>query len=390
MMKQYLVLPVLLITLVSCHTTESPDPPQPATELESVDVPRFTTDGQNETVVVHFRNPVDDPVALRVYRFHYPLHPDIAPEPDTWSHRKQMEHMANVKAGKTSAYEPDSEQPRMEKILNVSSKSTMSLKPGSDRKTFTGNWTAKHGRIFFRVRVREQFLPGVYTSRVHCRRINMNSVEQLKEMLTMLRLPLTHGHGEMADTLLERIEKIYRRGHSLRFMLAHHQIEHEKLDRTLRRLKREIDQGKWKRAQSTVGDLLNEIREKENNFYTVTLRRNENNRTTVRMTDQMHKRPLSEYRGVEVYMKRMDPGNKPDPSKHMDQMRNGGHKDPETHRKHMKTRHDERIQDAIQLEKRSEKDGFEGSIPASWERVKLMVFYGSKNQYSLSQIISPS
>lgn len=385
-MKRYILSVFPAFFLLSCQS-----PPATETrEVDRMDLPRFSTEGTSENLRVTFEEPVKKPVTLRVYRFHYPMHRDIAPEPDTWVHRKQMKHMEKVKVGKTSPFVPEADDPRMKEVLDVSSKFELSLDPGPNRKTYSTSWNARHGRIFFRLQIGERTLPEIHTTRVHCNRINMVSVERLKTLLGMIRIPLQKEHGEMAKNMFTKIQNTYRKGHGLEFMLAHHEIERQDLEQQFQQLSSALNEERFQKARSTIDGLLESIREKERHFYDVRIDRNRHSRRiSISLTDRMNDRSFGEYPDADVYVKEHAPvTERPDAMKRIHGTVNKGtHENMNQHQKHVNSRYDRLTRNAVRLSEGTRKNEFRKWIPDEWGRVKIIVLYGPNHNYYLTQIL---
>lgn len=233
----------------------------------------FSTEGREEVLTVSFDQEVSGPVRLAIYTFHYPLHPELAPEPDTWSHERQMAHAQDVQSGRvSSAYVPDPADPRVGQILAVSNREIIDLSPTGER-AYAATWKATHGRLFFKVVVGGEALAPVATMRVHCRHVDLRSVERLKESLELLLLPLQMEHAEVATTLADQVTAAYETGHGLRYMLAHHGMETEDLDLALTELAGAANEGRWAEARGLLDDVTAIVREKEDKFVTVEVER---------------------------------------------------------------------------------------------------------------------
>lgn len=196
-----------------------------------------------ELIAFTFAEPLEEDLYLEVYEFHYIMFPKLAPQEDTWYHEKQMSFMEEVLNGRTEPYRPSLSDRSVKKILKISPKETIKLKSNNGRNYHT-EWEAKHGRIFFRVKKNSVYIDqNVYSMRVHCSHIDMRSVEKLKELLLALELPVVHENRSMAKNIYKALFAAYTQGHSLQFMLEHHEIDTEEWDKVTVVVFYGVDQG---------------------------------------------------------------------------------------------------------------------------------------------------
>lgn len=228
----------------------------------------FSEGGRVETLRVEFDKPVTGPVRLEVYTFHYPMFPYLAPPQDMWRHERQMAHMQDVLTGRTPRYEPDPTDPRVARILEVSSREHVALEPAPDG-SYSAAWKASHGRIFFRVAVGEEALEPLASMRVHCTYPDLRTVERLKETIGLMHLPLERGHGEVVARVYEQMAASYRVGHGLRFMLDHHGFETAAADRLIARLGEQVHALDREAALLTLEAFQSVVTERQSDFVDV-------------------------------------------------------------------------------------------------------------------------
>ena len=230
-------------------------------------------EGDMERIAFYFAEPVTEDLFLEAYEFHYIMFPELAPDDDTWPHDKQMSFMEDVIAGRVEGYNPHITDEKVREILKVSPMQTIALS-SKDSKIYYTDWKAKHGRIFFRVKNETEYLnDAIYTMRVHCRHIDMRTVEKLKEKLQAIKLPLNHQNSSFAAKLYDDLYTTYTKGHSLRFMLQHHERETEDMDILFTQLQGSIANSDFDQAGKLVGQIENKITEKEKEFYTMNVKK---------------------------------------------------------------------------------------------------------------------
>ena len=210
-------------------------------KIEQVKFSTHSFEGNKERIAFYFTDTLTDNLYLEVYEFHYIMLPELAPDEDTWPHEKQMSHMEDVLAGKAEAYQPRLSEKKVRDILQRSPKEEINLS-SMDNKIYYTDWKATHGRIFFRLRTdKDYFDDKIYTMRVHCQHIDMRAVEKLKEQIQAIRLPLEHKNRSFATDLYDDLYTTFIQGHSLSFMLQHHERETGDLDTLFTKLKGSID-----------------------------------------------------------------------------------------------------------------------------------------------------
>ena len=185
-------------------------------------MPQFAFEGDVVPIKVTIDGEAPDEVTLEEYEFHYIMRPDLAPESDTWPHKKQMEHMQDVKDEKVPAYVPFIKDEKIKKIIETSPKKEHPMEKSVDG-TYTLDWNATHGRIFFRIKADGEYTGDLYTIRVHCNHVDMRSFEKLKDALDAMELPIEHKNPMIVEAVFEGAYSIYTMGHSPRFMLTHHE-----------------------------------------------------------------------------------------------------------------------------------------------------------------------
>jgi len=351
----------------------------------NVTLPTHSFEGSTERISLELSKVPSEPVYLEVYEFHYVRHPELAPEEDTWFHNKQMNFMFEVLMDRAEPFKPSLDDEKMQKILEISPKRTIELKTGNGRLFYT-DWVAKHGRIFFRVKIGDEYLEDVYTTRVHCRHIDMRTVEQLKDLLESIRLPLEHKNSMFAQQLLDQIYSSYTEGHSLQFMLKHHEESTQETDLLFDKLKDSLGESDLEAGKKLVDEILGEISQKEEvffsleglkngNFIAVKVRDNINNDYSF-FADEKAEVYIREYRKptIEELMKKLhsmpQDHSKMDPSMHMESLKPDKNK---------------LTQNTIELQNKG--DSFSGSIPTEWRSIRVIVIYGNEQSYYLTKNI---
>ncbi|MBW8003716.1 MAG: hypothetical protein FVQ80_17205 [Planctomycetes bacterium] len=345
--------------------------------LEKVELSSHSFEGKVERIAFTFAEPLEEDLYLEVYEFHYIMLPELAPQEDTWYHEKQMSLMEDVLNGSTEPYRPSLSDPSVEKILKISPKETIKLKSNNDRNYHT-EWEAKHGRIFFRVKKDSGYIDqNVYSMRVHCSHIDMRSVEKLKELLLDLQLPVVHENRSMAKNSYEALFAAYTQGHSLQFMLKHHEIDTADLDTLFKQLSESIGKSDFPEAKRLLASLKEEVRATEELFYQLSVTR-DNETVRIRVVDKINAYAFYRDPAVEVYIKEYrEPSGAEliaithgsDYSEH----------DPSKHLEALKPNKEKLIKGAIQLEKVV--DSFEGILTEEWDKVTVVVLYGVDQGY---------
>ena len=343
-------------------------------------------EGDMERIAFHFTEPVTEELYLEVYEFHYIMFPHLAPEEDTWPHDKQMTYMEDVITDRTGGYNPQFTDKKVREILKVSPMQTISLL-SVDGKTHYTDWKARHGRIFFRVRNEAEYLDdSVYTMRVHCQHVDMRTVEKLKEQLQAIKLPLEHKNSSFALKLYGDLNNTYTEGHSLRFMLQHHEKETEDLDALLAKLQVLIANSDFDQAGKLVAQIEHNIAEKEKVFYTVNVYKIKRD-IRIEIEDVINDYSFHEDPGVEVYVQEY---REPTIEELMTKVHSAAmdheHMDPAAHSKMLTPDKYRLIKDAAALEK--SQGFFTGSLPDEWDAISVIVFYGAdQNYYITNQVI---
>lgn len=339
-------------------------------------IPQYAFEGDSEFISIIFAEPLDKDIYLEKYEFHYPMHPELALKQDTWNHDKQMSYMGSVLFGDAEPFNPKPGDENIEKILEVSQSENIKLET-RDNKEFYINWTASHGRIFFRVNVEGQYLEPVYTMRVHCKHIDMRSVEELKKLLATIEQPLADKNQAMALTIYDQAYSTYTKGHGLRFMLKHHERSTAELDDLFINLKEAIDNSHYESALY----ILNEISDEINTFERVFLNLNakvKGRSIEIQLRDNINNYSFYEDSNTEAYIKRIEENQI---IHHM----NTSHTkmDPSEHMKQLTPDKKELIDAAIRLENMG--DRFVGKIPPDWNRTRIIVLYGQGQEYYLTK-----
>ena len=79
--------------------------------LEKVELSSHSFEGKVELIAFTFAEPLKEDLYLEVYKFHYIMLPELAPQEDTWYHEKQMSFMEDVLNGGTEAFRPSLSDP---------------------------------------------------------------------------------------------------------------------------------------------------------------------------------------------------------------------------------------------------------------------------------------
>lgn len=288
----------------------------------SVDIPPFGFEGEQVLITIRLDGDVDEDLVLEEYEFHYIMHPSIAPKQDTWPHEKQMEYMQNVLDEKLAPYVPSLDDENIKKILEISPKKSYTLRQ-SGGGAYALEWNATHGRIFFRLKVGDKYIEDLYTTRVHCKHIDMRSFENLKDTLNAMAMPIKHRNSMMVESVFERAHSIYTKGHSPVFMLRHHEYPIEDLDGLFESLGMAIKEGDLDETENLRRELLRTLVEKEDLFYKLDLRVGRGT-LFVDIYDTINDFSFYNDPNTEVYIKRIDPAKETtglmaelhDPEKH--------------------------------------------------------------------------
>ena len=226
-------------------------------------VPQYSFGGEKERVMFNLSEETNKRVVMEIYTFHYPMYPEIALNEDTMVHEKQ-ERLMDQEHDNPQIVEM--KESRIQKIFKKKKKKTIKL-DSSDNQTFYKNWKPGHGRKFIRIRVGDEYIDKTYTTKVHCNNINMNSIEMLKDSLENMRMPLEHGNKIMSKQLFSEVHSAYTKGHSLRFMLDHHNKSTEKLDSMFENLNNSINNAEYESSKEILDNMKKRISEKEKVFF---------------------------------------------------------------------------------------------------------------------------
>jgi hypothetical protein len=341
-------------------------------------------EGDIERLAFHFTEPVTENLYLEVYEFHYIMFPELAPDEDTWPHEKQMSFMEDVIAGKADGYKPHFTDEKVREILKISPMQTITLS-SVDNKTHYTDWKAKHGRIFFRVKNETEYLSDtIYTMRVHCRHIDMRTVEKLKGQLLAIKLPLEHQNRSFATKLFNDVNTTYTQGHSLRFMLKHHEKDTEDLDVLFTQLKGTIANSDFNQAKKLVVQIEHKITEKEKEFYKLNVKKTDRD-IEIKIEDAINVYSFYNDPNVMVYVKEYrEPTIEELMTKAHSVTTDHSNMDPSVHSKMLKLDKNQLTKDAVALEK--SQNFFTGSPPEEWIAISVIIFYGAdQNYYIINQ-----
>ncbi len=244
---------------------------------------------------------------------------------------------------------------------------------------FSTDWNTKHGRIFFRVKVGNNYMENINTMRVHCSYPDMRSVEKLKQIIESIKLPISHENISLAEDILNSISPIYTKGHSLHFMLKHHEYDTNDINNLFSRLKSNIEKGEFYESQTIVSLILEQIKEKEDLFYQIDVNI-EQNQISINITDIINNYLFYDDMDIEVYIKEY---KEPNSEKIMDNMqtiaRDHSQMDPSKHIDLLKPEKIELISEAIKLE--NIKNKFSGPFYYDWKELEIIVLYGANQNY---------
>jgi hypothetical protein len=355
-------------------------------ETMQAELSTHAVEGDVERIAFHLAVPLSEPLFLEVYEFHYIMFPDLAPEEDAWPHEQQMRYMQEVNTGRAEAYAPLMTDEKVREILHVSPMRTVALS-SIDGETHYTDWEARHGRIFFRVRNEAEYLDeSIYTMRVHCRHIDMRTVEKLKEQLQTLKLPLKHKNSSFAAQRYSDLNTTYTSGHSLRFMLQHHERDTEELDALFTDLEALIAESDFNRAGEVVTRIEHEIIEKEREFFRVNAAKTGQD-IHVEVEDVINQYSFLEDPAAEVYVKEY---REPTMEELMTRAHSGPmdhvHGDHAAHAKMLKPDKDLLTKDAFALERSP--GSFSGSLPEEWDAVSVIILYGAGQNYYITHRVA--
>jgi len=352
--------------------------------IANVQLTTHSFEGNKENISIKFNEPVNDDVYLEVYEFHYIMHPEFAPQEDTWPHERQMQFMQDVLAGNVEPFKPKLSDENIQKILEISSKETIKLKT-LDNQVFYTDWTAKHGRIFFRVKTGNDYLNDIYTMRVHCKHIDMRTAEKLKDLLQAIKLPLEHKNGLMARQIFEHVYATYTQGHSLQFMLKHHEQQIDDLDALFEQLEHTVSKSAFDEARNMIVQIEQKISEKEEIFFKLDVSKNDDS-ISVTIQDNINDYSFYSDPNVEVYLKEYEEPSIEELMRQVHSMPTDHSKiDPSMHMTMLQPDKDKLIDGTIRLE--NSVNAFTGIIPKEWENARIIVLYGNNQNYYLTKIV---
>lgn len=337
-------------------------------EVRKVDLKAYSEEGRPERILLELDEASAADVFADIYEFHTMMRPDLAPQEDTWNHQLQMQHMKDVLAGRQAPYAPDMQDPKLREILHTVAPLSLKMEQVAPR-TFALNWIASHGRIFFRFRAGDETLGTVYSMRVHCRHADLRSVERLKQSLRQFEMPLQHGHMQMAAELLPTIRALYREGHSLRYMMTHHEHDVSALDASMQSLEAAVQSGDRDRAADALAQVVGEVRRAEQIFRQADVRRSRG-----QVSVRLHDLTGFDYSGdpsSEVYVRRagLEPPPHPMPAA-------GAHS---AHQHAAPPDKAALTKGAIRMQP----DGadFRATVPEDWEQLEIVVLYGRDQNF---------
>lgn len=340
-------------------------------------LPTHSFEGSAEKISLELSEAVAEPVYLDVYEFHYIMHPELAPEEDALLHNEQMNFMSEVLKGRAEPFKPSLDSEKVQKILEISPKKTIKLET-ENGKLFYTTWIAEHGRMFFRARVGSEYLDNIYTTRVHCKNVDMRTVEQLKGLLESIALPLEHKNSMLAAQLFDQVYSSYTQGHSLRYILMHHGQPVEEIDALFEKLGAAIKRSDFEAAKNLADEILKEISRKEEVFFSLETAKN-NEFAEVKIKDNVNGFSFYTDENAEVYVREY---KKPTAEELMKKL----HSAPADHSMHMESlKPDKNKLTANSMKFKNSGDSFSGNISAEWKNITVVLIYGSGQNYYLTK-----
>ncbi len=203
---------VILVALVGILS------PIPAAADLSVQgkIPLFANDGEQGELAAHVSDsgrPMDDAVVLfEVY---------LAPEGDARPHDVQMQEMKEIQAGKKPA--------PVFRLGDIALTGEPTRLVGAPRGNglYGTPYRFPHGRIFVKVTAiadgKTVVSPTLYSTRVHCDQVNLDGFDRQKEFLDQAREIVRGGHFPMLERVAAAMRKDLDTGHSMRYMVTHHE-----------------------------------------------------------------------------------------------------------------------------------------------------------------------
>jgi hypothetical protein len=181
----------------------------------------------------------------------------------------------------------------------------------------------------------------------------------------------------MAKNIYKALFAAYTQGHSLQFMLKHHEIDTTNLDTLFKQLSKAIGKSDFPQAKRLLASLKEEVGATEELFYQLSVTQ-DNETVKIRVVDKINAYAFYSDTAVEVYIKEYkEPSGSEltsithgsDYSKH----------DPAKHLEALKPNKEKLIGSAIRLEKVV--DSFEGTLTEEWDKVTVVVLYGVDQGY---------
>ena len=369
-MKLILALAIIL-SLAGCTETSS--------TLAAAEITHFAFEGDTVPIKVTIDGEAPGEVTLEEYEFHYIMHPELAPEPDTWSHNAQMGYMRDVLEGTTAKYVPSLKDEKVKKILETSPKKEHPMQKSVDG-TYKLDWNASHGRIFFRITSDGEYTGDLYTTRVHCRHVDMRSFERLKDTLEAMALPIEHKNTMMVENVFEGAFSIYTTGHSPRFMLAHHEYPVDDLDALFDSLKKKIEEEDLEGAEGLRKGIMEKLTEKEDLFYELDTD-TEDDVLTVTIHDKINDFSFYDDPNTEAYLKAVD---KEEEALDMMAGLHGGQVEHDHSKMNAPLDLEKLLDGALPFSKKEGKYRIEPDEGFS-ENLKIIVIYGDGQRYYLTR-----
>lgn len=178
-------------------------------------IPPFANDGEMgeiSAVITDGGKPVENSVVLfEVYTVH---------ETDMGSHDAQMKEMDEILAGRKPA-----PAFRLGEV-KLSGEPQRLVGAPLGNGTYAAPFRFPHGRLFVKVTAiadgRTTVAPVLYSTLIHCGQVNLDGFERQKEFLDHAREIFKRGNFTMLERVASSMRKDLDTGHSIRFMIVHH------------------------------------------------------------------------------------------------------------------------------------------------------------------------
>lgn len=189
-------------------------------------IPLFANDGEMGELSASITDggkPVEDAVVLfEVYTAH---------GTDKGSHDAQMKEMEEILAGRKPA-----PAFRLGDVKLPGEPQRLVGAPRGDG-TYAVPFRFPYGRLFVKVTAiadgRTTVAPVLYSARIHCGQVNLDGFERQKEFLDHAREIVKRGNFTMLERAASAMRKDLDAGHSMRFMIVHHDKDPRAYDNAL-------------------------------------------------------------------------------------------------------------------------------------------------------------